>query len=64
MSGGKLGYRPVVWHSIHSKEILSDFYSINGAVPAKDLNENFSKMTEEVKVSDTTADPPKTSMQN
>lgn len=57
MSVGKLGYEPVVWHRIHSKVKLPDFYSVNGALSAKDPNKNFSKMTEEVKVSDT-PDPP------
>lgn len=55
MSVGKLGYEPVVWHRIHSKVKLPDFYSVNGALSAKDPNKNFSKMTEEV--SDT-PDPP------
>lgn len=58
VSVGKLGYEPVVWHRIHSKVKLPEFYSVNGALSAKDPSKNFSKMTEEVKVSDTTPDPP------
>lgn len=48
----------MVWHRIHSKVKLLEFYSVNGALSAKDPSKNFSKMTEEVKVSDTTPDPP------